>query len=946
MGRLPSHWLFPMGAHLSAERPSPMPSPKEMQAADASSAAPTESPAPSAAVEDAPVAPTADAASRSAAEAAEPELAARDEDAAVGAQDAEETDAAKAPAASQMEEKESAEQTPRCSECNLVESATRGDVLRVCAGCKFAVHDRCYADALPAPEEPEEGEKAAEAEREDETMDGSYWKCDCCRRGVERRTARCVYCCQVGEGALKAVDTSKDAGFWSRYGEFGEEREGAVQFGHVLCVNWDPRRLAAHTVKESKIKRVEKVSKKEAAKEAAKEGATDESKKGAEKVDKPAVEEVEEVVPDVNELMMRDPLTPSECCFCDSTAGVRIQCRRVNCAQFFHVLCAHKGNGHVELRTDHIPQFHAYCDRHRECTEDIGDLLAKLVTRPIRLLVGRDDMRRFGTVAKHLPDYTSAAAVMHDLAALMVGYCHKGLRTSKSEPPDYNVKHLQVLQFFLSHVPQLEKVYGLPPTPAQDFVNDKKLFRRLERTFNPPRYLAKYPGPFSQQYTCDVCLDPFHERQHLFYCAGGDESAVPHVQHWRCTKRRSSARERERYLPLAGNTGTKKKRKALSIVLDGVRKDITLPKGLPGLTDDIICGVCRAPVDARGLIASRKEAKRLDFEKKESKFVQNGCYINPPSTKGYNGYSYGTSTNAASRKHSKTTDGKPNGSLPGQLAVAQQALGPPKMDRINVQRTTRWLDCVAQIIRLAGAPASKASESSTPARPTAATTTPSTASQPATATSASTTRATASESGTTAPPVNNGAAATAAPTPAVNGTNGVKEGVADKVSGAPPPVSTEPRPATNGTSKLEPERENSPTSGNPSTRSTAAKTVSLVTPAMKAHFDEAMRLVRPYDSYALSKLETAHDMLLHRSGPGVAVLRMLTHEYTRFMYIKHTRAVEKARNEKRKREEHEAQEHREKERKRMNLEAERALKKQMLAMRNKQRQHLKATSSK
>ncbi|KAG6623534.1 Zinc finger, RING/FYVE/PHD-type [Phytophthora cinnamomi] len=87
-------------------------------------------------------------------------------------------------------------------------------------------------------------------------------------------------------------------------------------------------------------------------------------------------------------------------------------------------------------------------------------------------------------------------------------------------------------------------------------------------------------------------------------------------------------------------------------------------------------------------------------------------------------------------------------------------------------------------------------------------------------------------------------------------------------------------------------------------------------------------------------------MLVHRSGPGVAVLRMLTHEYTRFVYIKHTRAVEKARNEKRKRAEHEAQEHREKERKRMNLEAERALKKQMLAMRNKQRQHLKATSSK
>ncbi|KAJ8522514.1 hypothetical protein ON010_g17689 [Phytophthora cinnamomi] len=627
-----------------------------------------------------------------------------------------------------MEEKESAEQSRTCSECDLIESTTRGDTLRVCAGCQLAVHDKCYADALPAPEAAEK----SETQQEDESMEGADWKCDCCRRGVERRAAKCVYCGKGGsDGALKLMETAGDAAFWSQCGKFEEKKEdttadNAVQFGHALCINWDPRRLAAHVVRESKIKPVEKMTKKEAAAkeaaakeaaEAAEAAATEKSDGEAGKAEKSA-EEVEEVVPDVNEVMMRDPLTPTECCFCHSSSGVRIQCRRVNCAQFFHAMCAHKGNGHVELRTGHILQFHAYCDRHRECTEDIGDLLAKLITRPIRLLVGRDDMRRFGTVAKHLPEYTTAAEVMRDIAALMVGYCNKGLRSCKTEPPDYNYKHLQVLQLFVSHVPQLEKIYALPPTPAQDFVNDKKLFRRLERTFNPPRYLAKYPGPFSQQYTCDVCLDPFHERQHLFYCSGGDDSAVPHVQHWRCTKRRSSARDRERYLPVAGIAGAKKKRKSISIVQDGVRKDITLPKGLPGMTDDIICGVCRAPVDARGLIATRKEAKRLDFEKKESKFVQNGCYINPPSAKGYNGYAHGTASNASARKPPKPTDLKSNGSLTGQYAAAQQALGPPKMDRINVQRTTRWLACVAQIIRLAGTPASKSSASA-PASTTA-----------------------------------------------------------------------------------------------------------------------------------------------------------------------------------------------------------------------------------
>uniref|UniRef100_H3HCT0 Zinc finger PHD-type domain-containing protein n=1 Tax=Phytophthora ramorum TaxID=164328 RepID=H3HCT0_PHYRM len=742
---------------------------KETEAADTSSAAPMDA---TPQIDDANDAQDVDAsnvASDVAMETVELDKSGRDSDAAVGALDASEKELPDASNDVTMEQKPAAEQTLKCCECDRVENASRGDELRVCAGCKIVVHETCYVDTLPAAEKTEEGENSGE--EEDEGMESSDWECDCCRRGVERRITKCVYCGKAGgEAALKVVETAADPAFWSQYGEFDGDKEASaveMKFGHVLCINWDPRRLAAHTAKESTCKRVEQPLQKY---ESEKETSTDNADCEAEKKEEVVDEDLKEGIPDVGEILMRE-LPPSECCFCHSTGG-------------------------VQLRTAGIPQFHAYCDRHRECTEDIGDLLAKLITRPIRLLVGRDDMRRFGTVAKHMPSYTSAAAVIRDLASLVVGYCHKGLRTSKVEPADYNVKHLQVLQFFLSHVPQLEKVYALPPTPAQDIVNDKKLFRRLEKAFNPPRYSTKYPGPFSQQYTCD---------------------------HWRCTKRRSNIRERERYLPVAGNT-TKKKRKAISIVQDGVRKEITLPKGLPSITDDIICGVCRTPVDARGLIASRKEAKRLDFEKKESKFVQNGCYINPIGAKGYCGYSHGTASTSSSRKPSKPMDSwKPNGT-----------------------------------------------------------------------------------------PVNT------------------------------KPETNDVAKATSGAEKT-PELTLTAASGARSPKSVAKP---LVTPAVQALFNEAMRVVRPFDSYALTKLETAHDMLLHRSGPGVAVLRMLTQEYTRFVFIKHTRAVEKARNEKRKRAEHEAQEHREKERKRMNLEAERALKKQMLAMRNKQRQHLKATPSK
>ncbi|CAH0520887.1 unnamed protein product [Peronospora belbahrii] len=821
-----------------------------------------------------------------------------------------------------IEENESVAQKFRCSECNVMAHVNDdNDPLLVCIGCELAIHRKCYMNVLPSVGNEQDEKRNHGMEKENEVTESSEWNCDCCRQQVQRQLIQCVYCGKDGSiAALKVVETSDDdAAFWRLFAGFQDENKSAfeknsVHFGHVLCMNWDPRRLAAHTVKESKLKHAEKVSKKNIAKKAAKEAATEDTREEVEKTDEIVVEKFE-AVPDVQEVLMRTLLPPGECCFCHSSGGVRIQCRRVNCARDFHAMCAHKGSGHVELRTGRFLQFHAYCDRHRNCTEDIGDLLAKLITRPIRLLVGRDDMRRFGTIAKHLLDYVSAATVMHDLAALIVGYCNKGLRASKSEPPDYNVKHLQVLQFFLSHVPQLEKVYALPPMPAQDIVDDPKLFRRLERAFNPLRYMATYPGPFNQQYTCDVCRDPFHERQHLFYCCKEDKSAIPHVQHWRCTKRLSAARERERYLSVAGSTGAKKKRKAISIVQNGVRKDNAVPKGLPSMTHDVICGVCSAKVDVRGLVATHKEAKSLEFEKKESKFVQNGCYINPV---GARCYSYGL--NASARKPARPTDGKSNSSSIGQHAVAQQVLGPPKMDRINVQRTTRWLACVAQIIRLVGAPAPAVSDEANKS-PIATSAT--------TATSATKGVTDSKEPAETKILIDNSTPGSSASDKAKRGDNDLKSEITSAVESS---LSSSTTTATTpSTATLQ--------------KSIAMVTPSLLTPAIQALFDEVMRLVRPYDSYALSKLETAYEMLLHRSGPGVAVLRMFTHEYTRFVYMKHTRAVEKARNEKRKRAEHEAQENREKERSRVNLEAEQALKNQMLAMRNKQRQHLKASSS-
>jgi hypothetical protein len=239
------------------------------------------------------------------------------------------------------------------------------------------------------------------------------------------------------------------------------------------------------------------------------------------------------------------------------------------------------------------------------------------------------------------------------------------------------------------------------------------------------------------------------------------------------------------------------------------------------------------------------------------------------------------------------------------------------MERINVQRTVKWLACVAQIIRLAGAVA-RLSSATVIRAPTAPAATPEAA------------------AADTQPDVNDKVVTKEHPT--VSSTEpheyaaAALGAVVDAVAAPEEALSTIPSGAS-----APPVPAPVPPKGKNSTQSEIAR----LSAAIDAYFDEAMRTIRPFDAYVLHKLETAQAYLRNRNGPAVAVLRMIAQEYTRFVYVKHTRAVEKATNEKRKREEQEAQEQRELERKRLDRDAELALKSQMLAMRKKQRKHVK-----
>lgn len=873
--------------------------------------------------------------------------------------------------------------------CKVCRDPAAGDS-RVCSGCGIVVHGACYAGVvLRPPSQPQSAGSSkrsqkkrkikhdvAGAEAAEEADASGEWTCDCCAHGVAAGSElECVFCEQPSEDSvMKFVDTHAWGAQWSTSSARGKS------FAHVLCSSWDPH--AVHQQQRQEDVRQEKQEPEDEQEQPllqqtrthrrqeecklAEAGTGEEAGSTAStKVAPPAPAD-----PDLPAPMPEPPLGVQEpsvalslsdpCCFCKSAGGIRIQCQRLDCGLFFHAMCAHQQTGRMEIRvcpqSPSLVEYHAYCTRHRDCAENAGALIERMLSKPVNSLTGRDAVLRLVTVKRRLESnsFGTIHAFFGAIVTVLTDLCKKGLKMSKTDPPAHNVKHLQALQFFLDHIPQLQAVYRAPlPRQLELGDNSQELYALLQKTFNPPRFLGKYAGPVSQVHACQVCAGPFHERQHLFYCSN---PTTPHLQHWKCTKRRSTSREREKIAAnlaaasaggaSSSSSSAKKKLTSISLVLNGQLCDVKLPKGLPGVSDGLICAICRCDVDACGLIASRKEGKRADFEKKSSDFVLGGCFANAgdlpkvsiistmalPSAPGTKADTKQAAVSAATK--SAATDRNRNkrsgvehgvlkltavGSVPApQDAAAAPAvvlLGPPKMEKIHVQRTTKWLAYVAQIIRLAGAVAKLSTEGAAVAGAPAAAV--ETSEKPAAkATPAPAVMATASQ-----PSVPTEAEAPTAPA--------TEQPSALAVA----PVHTTP------TSTASPEAKTVEAKQETLAKAGPEAEIARLSKVIDAYFNEAIAVVRPFDAdaYVLSKLETARRYLRDRSGPAVGVLRMLAQEYTRIVYTKHTRAVEKAANEKRRRVEQEALEQRELARKRQEREAEEALKNQLQAMRQKKR---------
>lgn len=736
-----------------------------------------------------------------------------------------------------------------CSLCDRPSTADTGEQILECSGCQMHAHRSCYGSS----------------ESNDHDVGNVKWRCDLCAAGVDRAEIKCEYCCQREGGLpMKFVAARQQQ---RQEGDSTDTvmTESRVAYGHFLCIEWDPEVLAAEEIR---------------------------GPKSTQQINQTQHQAIAET-----QAHTTPPTVPSQdgigdepnrpCCFCQSSTGIRIQCRQVNCCRFFHAMCcSQQSNGrleHASYSSPLDPQRVAYCDRHHTENASIADLLEKLTSKQMSSLVGQKIVKQFQLMQRKMKQHSSPDSLLTEIVAILVDVCRQGLQASTSDPQVYETKHLQALQFVLNYFPQLQRVYpNIDSKLAHEWVDDPSLQQQLVAMFDPARYVSKYAGPATQQHACHVCHEPFQQRQHVFYCV---HESTPHAQHWKCTKRKSTSREREKQM---SSGSAKKKLKSITMVQKGVWHDVQLPKGLPSVSDDVICSICRCAIDASGLIASRGEAKSIAFAKKESVFAHNGCFVNTLSGGNNSRHAASASAKAAAAKAGSTATGAkqadnriirrtnstssvepPKASQSSGIAApdvsAAPILAPPKMERINVQRTLRWLACIAQIIRIVRAHAANPSKEK---------------------------------------PAEEDAATESMDIETADNTADVAE------TAEPPPVPTP--------SLME---------------------------EVDVYFEEAKTVVGSYDAYVLDKLQTAREMLRNRSGPALAVLNLVAQEYTRFMHIKHTRAVEKAAAEKRKREEEEAQELREQERKRLEREAELALKAQMLAMRKQQRKQQQAKQS-
>jgi hypothetical protein len=719
----------------------------------------------------------------------------------------------------------------------------------VCQGCKVKIHPQCC----------------------DIKIASCDWKCERCSAETDIENTFCIVCHQ-SEGVMKKIKVLPNDTAWA----------------HPLCIQWDTQI----------------------------------------QIEEPSFEEENQTktyIYSASKQGQDQSICPNRlaCFFCHQTTGRIESCRRIKCDRHFHARCGLINNGRIEKQVlaKGIIAEHFYCDRHQSSGNDLDTLFEKLLSTEVRSKDHLSEVQHhLRKIKERIEQYESLDALIKDiLDQLVIQAQKKSIQVKKTATSEnttnvYNMNHLQMLQVFLDYIPQFRLMFPGSLTIKLQELIPIEMFQQMIKHFNPQRSYAKVSGPVSQaQPQCQVCQELFGDRQHVFYCLN---TATPHAQHWKCTKRKANINKAA--TGTSGGTGggggpsAKKKQKTMAFVQNGQLKEIKIPKALPIVAECIICGICREDMDMRTLAVSKRETNRI-FDRPESRFANGGCYVNQLERKGLGRGRPGSarSTTTSAKEMTRQRRGSAKAAAAAVVAAAaaaqaeaakDQASAPQKFERLNVQRTTKWMAITSYIIKNAKFGKKNISEETNEEFKQEA-------------------------------------------------ENSIEASVIEKQN--EPKV--QERKDTQKQNKEE--NENTFESGNHDvlTKNANEKMLDIQKELRAAprspndslvpFFEEAKKYIAPYDPYALNKFENAEKMIMEGNSLGTCLLRSLTSEYTRLIFIKHTRAKEKASNQKKRREQQAAVQAIERERKRADKEAEMALKKQMLAMRKKHHHNASSLSA-
>lgn len=396
-----------------------------------------------------------------------------------------------------------------------------------------------------------------------------------------------------------------------------------------------------------------------------------------------------------------------ECAYCSSSSGHVIKCFGKDCEQYVHALCAQKNEALIarpwKYNSD-ILLHYAGCKRHKTQRYTTESLCRLLESSQVQRWLEADTVKYLTTIEEEM-------LAVHDTEALLVllrsitSRVESDCTSLKSEDDNrYDIRRLQLLYLVLCKVEEIGKAYGIhrKSLGVSNFLKSADLADTLVCLFDPATNRPDHTGPINLIDPCRVCNKPFYQRHHVFYCLNEKE---PHSQHWKCTlsktddpsptlrKGKSIKSSAERAVKSGGTL----------IMEVGANKLSQLPGPIPhSLKQNHTCGICGSLIDPRSLLMSSEDENFVQrYQAQSSRYQSSGINVDcSPDSKKENRKRIeqmvedGEDTLIAYSKRTRTKE-------IGDGTSEEHRLQPPqKLERVNIQRTTKWIGNVIAIIQL------------------------------------------------------------------------------------------------------------------------------------------------------------------------------------------------------------------------------------------------------